>query len=347
MHNYHIAAIAAGVVMLSACSKAATEADNEPTHNVFVVNPTAANSSQTDLFPATVEEARTISVGFKTAGQIKRILVKEGSHVSAGQTIAMLDTVDYALGIDAMREQYSQLKKENERRRKLHASGNMSDNDLENALSGERQLALQLQMNENKLDYCRLTAPASGVVTKVNFEASEMVDAGSPVVELMDNSRLEAVVDLPVRHYSASGDFTAFTGITADGTRIPLQMLSLTPRADNNQLYRLRLGIGGNSHRLTPGMNLTVEIAGKSSQQQTVKVPVSALFEREGATCVWVVNPADSVITSRQVTLSGTGMEGTIDVTHGLSASDIVVRAGVNHLSQGEKVNIIQPADNL
>lgn len=346
MRNLSLTALLLAALTLGACS--GSSADKETTvHNVFTTLPEPVGSGATHTYPATVEEARTISVGFKTAGQIERIMVKEGSRVSAGQTIALLDTVDYALGINAMREQYSQMRKENERRRKLHAAGNMSDNDLENALSGERQLALQLQMNENKLDYCRLTAPTSGVVTKVNFENSEMVDAGTPVIELMDNSHLEVVVDLPVRHYADREDFSDFTGITSDGRRMPLRLLSLTPRADNNQLFRLRLGLTGGAEGLTPGMNVTVEIGSKGSGPSTVNIPVSALFEREGSMAVWVVNPADSVVSARSVVTSGTGEDGFVEVTSGLSATDVIVRAGAHHLSEGEKVNIIKPSDNL
>ena len=119
----------------------------------------------------------------------------------------------------------------------------MSDNDFEKATSGLRQLSLQLQLEENKLAYCTLKSPAAGIVTKVNFEPAEMVDAGTPVIELMDNSSLEAIVDLPVKLYSQRNSFSTFAGESSlnPGQLFPLNMLSLTPIADNNQLYRLRL----------------------------------------------------------------------------------------------------------
>ena len=311
-------------------------------HNVFVVNPLPAGAEGSVSLPATVEEGRTISVGFKTAGQIKRILVKEGSHVSAGQLVAVLDTVDYALGVSTLREKYAQLLSETERHTKLHASGNMSDNDYEKATSGLRQLALQLKVEENRLSYCRLTSPASGIVTKVNFENSEMVDAGTPVIELMDNSSLEAVVDLPVRLYAARDRFESFIGISSlDPSRqVRLQMLSLTPRADNSQLYRLRLGVPAGSG-FTSGMNITVRINSLTSGNRSVTVPLSSVFDKSGHQYVWVVNPADSVVRAAEVKVSGTGEGGVVDIVSGITDQDIIVRAGVHHLVDGEKVNIL------
>lgn len=342
MNKYYIPALATVLFLTASCS-VEQKNESETIHNVFVESPLPIGDAVVHTFPATVEEARTISVGFKTAGQIEQIFVKEGQQVTAGQRIAMLDTVDYSLGISTLRERYRQLAIETERRAKLHASGNMSVNDYENAVSGLRQLQLQLQLEENKLEYCQLKSPASGVVTKINFENSEMVDAGTPVIELMDNSHLEAIVDLPVRYYAKRTGFCEFIGelsISPDKT-VPLTLLSITPKADNSMLYTLRLGLPQNAEGITPGMNMRVKIVSEATDANSVSISLNALFDREGQTYVWVVNPADNTISATPITIAGTGENGRVEVINGLSVNDIVVRAGVHHLSDGEKVNIL------
>lgn len=337
-----ICLIALGIAVLTACSPSEKECAATVVHNVFVTYPVSNGGSTVTTLPAMVEEGRTISVGFKTGGQIERILVKEGARISKGQLVAVLDSSDYALGVATLREKYSSLKSETERQTKLHASRNMSDNDYEKAVSGLRQLALQLNIEENRLGYCRLYAPANGVVTKVNFENSEMVDAGTPVIELMDNSSLEAIVDLPVRLYAQREYFTDFVGESslAPGKMVKLNMLSLTPRADNTQLYRLRLGVPPTSW-LTPGMNLKVRICSRNDANHSVDVPLSSVFERDGRRYVWIVNEADSVVRASEIVTAGTGENGVVSVVSGVNADDIIVRAGVRHLVDGEKVKII------
>lgn len=333
-------------VILTACGGSKQEKAGEeeaPAHNVFVISPEPVNGTGYVTLPAVVEEARTISVGFKTSGQIQRIYVKEGDRVHEGQVIAMLDTVDYALGISQLREKYNQIASEQERHTKLHATGNMSDNDYEKATSGLRQLALKLQLEENKLGYCTLKAPASGVVTKVNFEVSEMVDAGRPVIELMDISGMEAVVDLPVRLYSQRENFSYFQGEANLGDvdeAFEMQMLSLTPRADNSQLYRLRLSVPSNTG-VTPGMNIKVTISMRGDENCSVRVPMSCIFEKGGKKYVWIVTPEPGITFEREVTTEGTGENGCVTVTSGLTPGDVIVRAGVHHLVDGEKVNIL------
>lgn len=351
MHKFHaFVVISAMTIAAAGCSGGKAESDSDAAiHNVFVVEAEAVGATTENVFPATVEEARTISVGFKTAGQIERIFVREGQRVDRGQLLALLDTVDYALGISTLREKYRQLAIETERRERLHASGNMSDNDYENALSGLRQLSLQLRLEENKLDYCRLKSPSAGIITKINFENSEMVDAGTPVIELMDNSRLEAVVDLPVRNFAASNAADRFYAVSPleGGKPVELTFLSLTPKADNSQLYTLRLALPANCPGVTPGMNLSVKIVGngRTDGEGTVSVPLTALFDRGSKTYVWTVNPADSTLTATEVSTTGTAEQGRAEITSGLAAGSLVVRAGVHHLTDGERVNIL-PEDS-
>ncbi|MDE7141861.1 MAG: efflux RND transporter periplasmic adaptor subunit, partial [Muribaculaceae bacterium] len=299
-------------------------------------------------FSGRVEEARSVSAAFKTAGQLERVFVKEGDRVRRGQLLAVLDSADYVLGVNQLRVQSAQNAAETARHAKLHASGGMSDNDYEKVTAGAKQLAIQLALNEKKIEYCRLTAPTDGVVTGVNFEPGEMVDAGTPVIDLMDNTHLEVVVDLPVSEYLRRGEFAGFTGRTPriPGRSFPLRMLSLTPKADNNQLYQLKLDLGGASGiALTPGMNVTVAIATENGGNSGVTVPASAVFDNGGTPAVFVYNPADSTIRATTVTVSGTGnADGSLTVTSGLDASQSVVRAGVHHLLDGEKVNVIPAA---
>lgn len=329
--------------LLCSCSNNDRQSEKKVIHNVFVTHPEVTGYEIEAVLPATVEEGRMISVGFKTGGQIKNIFVKEGSNVVKGQLIAELDAEDYSLGVASLREKYTNLKAETERQTKLHASGNMSDNDYEKALSGLKQLELQLQLEENRLSYCRLTSPSAGIVTKVNFENSEMVDAGTPIIELMDNSSLEAIVDLPARLYSNRNFFTEFIGQSGlhPAKEVPLTMLSLTPRADNTQLYKLRLGVPSNSG-FTPGMNIKVRIISAGNGDKTkLYVPISAVFDDNGQKYVWSVHESDSIVTATPIVISGTGENGIVEVTDGLSPDNLIVRAGVRHLVNGEKVNII------
>lgn len=319
-------------------------ADADTRHSVYVATVGGADSDGARTLTGVVEENDNISLGFKTAGQIKRIYVKEGDRIRKGQLLAELDASDYQLGVEALQIQYDQLKEEVARARRLYEKNSMTANDFEKAVAGLRQLGVQLQVNKNKLAYTRLYAPAAGTVESVNFAPAEMVDAGTAVFTLLDMGRMEVVCDIPANLYMDRGLFTRFSCRSAHipGREIPLQLISIVPKADGNQLYRMHFALGSDAgSRITPGMNVEVSIGMAGDGKGGVGLPSSALFRKGCATYVWVVK-SDSTVVKREVGVKGNLDGAEVIVESGLAPGDRVVRAGVSALHEGEKVKVIE-----
>lgn len=343
MNKFLISAVA--LVSLCACSGRENDTATPPRSVITVTPDGAVGKSLT--FAGVVEEDENISIGFKTPGQIQRVYVREGDNVRSGQLLAELDAADYRLGVDALQIQYDQLSQEVERLRKLYEKKSVPANEYDKAVAGLRQLAVQLQANKNKLAYTRLYAPASGIIESVNFAKGEMVDAGTAVFTLLHTGAMEIVCDIPADVYARRAAFRSFSGIPTGSrdNRIPLRLVSIIPKADGNQLYRMRLAFaGGKPAHVTPGMNIEVAVGlGETSGRMTV--PASAVFRHDGKTCVWIVGK-DSTVSLRAVTIGETLLGDRIDVLSGLNPEDILVRSGASALHQGEKVKIVErPAE--
>jgi RND family efflux transporter MFP subunit len=340
MQNKVIAmALIAG--LLSSCGGGTKQ--EEYVRSVSLTAPVAGESILSKSYSGTVHEAHEVSLGFKTPGQLKQIFVKEGDHVRRGQLMARLDDADYKLGVEALQIQYDQLSQEVERTRQLYEKKSVSPNDYEKAVAGLRQLGVQLQVNKNKLNYTRLYASADGYVQSVNFSPAEMVDAGTPVFTLLDVSRMEVVADIPVVEYGRRESFSDFS-CTVGGRTYPMHLLSLTPKADGNQLYQLRLVFAEKVGReITAGMNVDVRVssANKQADSTGVTLPPCAVFKQDGADCVWVFFEKDSTVSARKVVLAGMDADGKLKVSGGLSGAERVVRAGVSALHDGERVKVV------
>lgn len=313
-------------------------------HSVMVTTPEAMEGTVVKNYSGIVREAHTINLGFKTPGQIERILVAEGDYVHKGQLLAELDDADYRLGVEALQIQYDQLKDEVGRTEQLYRQKSISANDYEKATAGLRQLGVQLQANKNKLNYTKLYAPTDGYIQAVNFSPAEMVDAGTALFTLLDVSRMEVVADIPVAEYQQRDRFTRyFSRVAGSASELPMQLLSLTPKADGNQLYQLRLAfVGQPDKQLTAGMNVEVGIVMADTTATTgVVVPLCAVFRDGDTSCVWVLG-ADSTLVKQQVVLDGSDSRGRAVILEGLTGSEQIVRAGVNALQEGEKVRVIE-----
>lgn len=334
--------IAAGT--LCACGRASHE--NSTLRSVALTEPVLLEATHVINHSGIVREAHTISLGFKTAGQIERIHVREGDYVRQGQLLAELDDADYRLGVEALQIQYEQLKDEVERTKQLFDQKSVSANDYEKAAAGLKQLGVQLQVNKNKLDYTKLYAPTDGYVQAVNFSPAEMVDAGTALFTLLDVSHMEIVADIPVGEYRQRDHFARFYGKVAGiEEKFPMQLSSLTPKADGNQLYQLRLTFAGQpDKRLTAGMNAEISIVVADKGGITgFAVPLCAVFQDTDGNkpCVWVFE-RDSTVSKRPVVLNGTDAEGRAVITEGLTGEERIVRAGVNVLQQGQRVHVAE-----
>lgn len=327
-------------VALCACSH--SPAPQAQPHSVYVVEANGADANATCSFAGKVDEEKTISLGFKTPGQIKKIFVTKGQSVYKGQLLAELDNADYALGVEALQIQYDQVRQEVARAKRLYEKNSMPANDYEKAVAGLQQLAVQLQVNKNKLAYTRLYAPASGVIGEVNFAPAEMVDAGTAVFSLLGASRMEVECDIPARVFHNIANYSNFTCHTSldSQKQYKMQLLGTVPKADGNQLYRLRLAfaepVGAD---ITAGTNVEVS-ALCSAPQSGMELPASAIFREGSETCVWQVMP-DSTVQRRAVKVTDAVSGPNVTVVSGIAPGARVVKAGVNALHNGDKVTVI------
>lgn len=314
-------------------------------HSVMVTTPQTASGMVEKNFSGVVHENAVVSLSFRVDGQVAQVLVKAGDHVRRGQLVARLDAKDYQLSMEAVQIQYDQTAAEVERLRMLYEGKSLSGNDYEKALSGLRQLAVQLQGEKNRLSYTNLYAPQDGIVQRVNIEPGEMSGAGTPVMTLLDTHRMEVEVNLP---QSVCRQRDSFSDIwcTAEGRQYPLHLITIIPKADNNQLYMAKMRL---DEPLTAGQTVDVVIrivshelseGMTSSNSKRYLIPLHAIFEDGGKSCVWTVGK-DSAVHRHEVQTAGIDKDGHAIVSSGLDGTETIVRAGVDVLTESEKVKII------
>lgn len=339
MKRYFIGALA---VLLASCSNPGQKP--QLLRSVCVTTPSPREETTVKTYSGIVQEAHEIRVGFKTPGQIEKLYVKEGDHVRKGQLLAALDDKDYKLGVEALQIQYDNVSAEVARARKLFENRSMAANDFEKALAGLEQLGVQLQTNKNKLDYTRLYAPVDGVIRSSDFAVSEMVDAGTAVFSLLDLSGMEVNVDVPVKDYSQRDNFVGFycTRTGSEGEKFPMRLVSIVPKADGNQLYRMKLAFDGKPQGLTSGVNVEVGVECSLSEGNgEFLLPVSCLFSDGKSSFVWTLD-AEVKVSRRELSLGGLNADGRAIVTEGLDGNERVVRAGVNSLKEGLTVKVLE-----
>ena len=336
------------LLLISACSHKTNDEQKAKISNVYTTTPVPNGVSETRTYTSTVEEGKSVNLGFKTSGEIKKLTVKEGDIVRKGQIIGYLDDTDHSLQVQQLEAQYNQMVSEMKRLDEMFQRNNIAPNDYEKARAGLEQLRTALEMARNQVAYTRLESPTSGYVVERYMEEGEMAGSGSPIYKIVDNSGLETSVAIPSSVYSKRDKLVRCTGVSpvVGDVEIPLDVINFVPDADNNSLFRLRLKIPSSMHgKLLPGMNLTVNLQFNNADNgNTCTIPSRSIFERNGKEYVWVVD--GNTLSAHEIE-SEDIHRGKNSIVTGLNGNETIVAVGVNHLSDGETVNVVGDINSL
>ena len=114
----------------------------------------------------------------------------------------------------------------------------------------------------------------------------------------------------------------------------------ISPVADPaTRTYTVKVTLKNPPPQLRFGMSIGGRLKGQAAL--AVALPLSALFEKNGSPAVWVLDQQSSSLTLRPITVARYEAN-TVVVASGLTKGDIVVTAGVNTLTTGQKVRVAE-----
>jgi RND family efflux transporter MFP subunit len=296
-------------------------------------------------------------LSFRVAGKVLSRLVDVGAWVRQGDTLATLDTQDYQNRLRSAEAEVSSAEAAlinaqgtEARQAKLLKDGwtpkATYDNALQNLQVAEARFKVakvNLDLTRDQLNYTTLKAEFDGVITAVGAEAGQNVNAGQMVVKLARPDDKDGVFNIAE---------TAFTDISKSQLEVTVWPLSnpelavdgvvreISPVADPvTRTYTIKVTLKNPPSQLRFGMSIGGRLKGDAAL--AVALPFSALFEKNGSPAVWVLDQQSNSLTLRPITVARYDAN-TVIVAGGLSRGDIVVTAGVNTLTVGQKVRLAE-----
>jgi membrane fusion protein, multidrug efflux system len=355
--------IAATALLTTACGKKedtananATPAKVEPPRPVRVVTIGTSDVSDALYLPGEVRARYEQRYGFRVPGKIASRLVDVGQEVKAGQTLAVLDSQDVLPSINAQaaqvevartdfKFQQSELRRQQELRDKGFVSGAALERQAastESAAARLKSAQSQLASAQNGLNFQTLRADKTGVVVGVDAEAGSVVAAGQSVVRVAQLGEKEILVNAPERSVSqlksASGFLVVFDALP--GKIFKAKLRELAPAADPaSRTYPAKLALIDANDEVKLGMSATVR--SELGAAKSIVIPNTALYTRDAATRVWLVDRASETVKQVEVKLGESTNAGVV-ITAGLKSGDLLVTAGANLLQPGQKVRLIE-----
>jgi len=301
-------------------------------------------------FPGVVDAAQKADLGFRVAGKLKEIAVKEGDQVKKGQVIARLDQTDIKIRLNSKQADYERAKADFDRAKRLVDDRHISRSDYDKLKAQYSTAEAQLASAQQDIKYTELRAPFPGYIAKRYVDNFEEVNAKQGIVALQDLSSLLIKIDVPesvmirVKRDGQRKLYAMFEAIA--GEKFPLTFKEAATQADEkSQTFEVTFAMPApKDHIILPGMTAMVAVERQSGGEAgaAVYLPAHAVLEDRQGRFVYLAVPdgkQEGIIRRRAVTTAHLTAQG-IEVTAGLTAGDRVVTAGMSKLVEGKRVRL-------
>jgi membrane fusion protein (multidrug efflux system) len=340
LHPLAIAALA----ILSACDRTggqSTQTSPNPPMEVRTTQLSVGPITRSVILPAQVLALQQATLYAKVSGYLKSIAVDKGDEVAAGAVLARIEIPEL---VASRAKQEAELKVAQADYNRIQESSQKAPDlvvpEMVDQARGRFEVArASLEQSETLLRYATITAPFSGIITQRHVDPGALIQANSPIVGLMDFSKVRVQVavpeveasrltvgqpvlvtsdNLPGRHFD--GKVTRFTYVLDTASRTMLAEVML----DNPNLS------------LRPGM-LVIARIGIEHKESALLMPVDALVMEKGNAFAYTV--AGGIAAKHPIKI-GFNDGQYLEVLAGLDARDAVILARKLKLTNGQPVRV-------
>lgn len=364
------------IVSLASCGSEAPIEEEKRIRPVKHATIQPATGMETHTFSGVAKAQNETNLSFKVAGTLSFIGVELGDRVSKGQLIATIDPADYNIqtkqavsqkessvaNAKAAETQLINAQATYDRVAKLYENNSVALSEYQQAKAGldaaqAQYDAAQSQVNaadqqvqaaDNQVSYARLVAPMNSVITAVQVEANEMVNAGMVVATVSSLGRPEVEVGVPevfinkikkgqpvrIRLPSAPGQ--AFQGLVDQ----------VAYASGNSPTFPVIVEIDQSVEEIRPGMAADVTFLFPKAQTSTTAkmvVPIAAVGQDSQGNFVFVLEQENEeiyVARKKTITIGGLMPDG-FELVDGLQEGDRIATAGLKALLDGMEVKLL------
>ncbi|MCF6317735.1 MAG: efflux RND transporter periplasmic adaptor subunit [Proteobacteria bacterium] len=297
----------------------------------------------TTILEADLESAVTS----KASGIVLQIQVEVGDKVEAGDVLAVLESDVQQLRYESANANYQKSQNNYQRAKSLLKKGLVNKESVENLKFETRSLKTSLSQAKLELDFTKITAPISGIITKRSIKKGNLIQLNTQVYEIVDFDSLQAVINVPEykwRLFKKGLDVNfKFTGFDQ---AIIGSVIRVDPIVDSaTGTFKVVMNIDKSQElmsSLRPGLFGKTEII-LDQRENTLLVSKNAVAREDQSAYVYQVNDDNSV--TKRVIVIGYEMDDDLEILSGIEVDKQVVTTGKNNVSEESTVEVIQYND--
>ncbi len=282
----------------------------------------------------TVQAVEQAEISSKITGNIVTLPVVLGSTVQRGDLLVELSAGEISAKVQQAKAQLAQARRNLAREESLlkkHAATPETVKSLEDIT---RIAEAAFKEAKTILDYTRITAPFSGIITKKLANAGDLATPGKILLKIEEGTKLQVLTAIPeamilkIKKGDRLPIFIPSVNLTISGV-----VAEVSPTADpSSRTAPIKLGIAADPS-LRSGQFARVALA--SEQSETLVVPTSAIVPFGQMERVFI---ADNNRAKLRLVRTGALYDGNIEILSGLQENETVIVAGNQTLEDGQPI---------
>ncbi|MFK5958347.1 MAG: efflux RND transporter periplasmic adaptor subunit [Lutibacter sp.] len=289
-----------------------------------------------------VKADKNIEIKPELGGIVKTIYVKEGQHVTAGQTLMQLDDAEIKNAIAELNTQLTLAKTTFDRQERLWNQKIGSEMQFLQAKAQKESLKNNLATLNTKANKMKITAPFSGIVDEVFPKNGELTSPQMPVIRLLNLDQVYVEADVT----------ETYLPVIKKGTETVLNFPSIHKEIEskvsqtgnyinpNNRSFKTRINLTNKDQSMKP--NLLADIKFLDFKAKGIIVPANLVQQdQNGNDYVFTIKTenGEHTIVKNKITVAKE-YNHEIYVSQGLTSNDTIVNEGARQVQAGEIVKI-------
>ena len=274
------------------------------------------------------------------SGIVEKILFEEGSPVTAGDALLVLESSLYQAQLQESKARVNLSQIAYKRAASLVKKRVGSQQDLDSSLAQLRVDQAQQALAQTRLDKMTIHAPFDGTVGLRQFSPGDYVNAGQDLVELTDIKTMKVDFRVPENKLAnirvgqqVNVLVDALRGEEFNGT-----IYAISPSIDaNGHNIAVRARIENRDNLLRPGLFARIRII-TGTNDNALMVPEEAIIPQNNSFFVMTVK--DNTVAMAPVEL-GVRRNGEVNILSGLNGDEVIITAGQIKLFPGMPVTPI------
>lgn len=296
------------------------------------------NMSQENKFLGSFSPNRKIEIRPQAGGEIVKLPITEGQHISAGQLVAKLDDDQLRFQVEALQVTLEGHQNDLRRFEVLVKGDAVPAVNIERTKLSIRSTQAQIKQLNKQIANTTISAPFSGIVTSKLVEKGSVVAIGTAMAEITDISSLKLIVNVPekaINQFRMGQTISVQTEVYPDA-KFQGKVTMISAEGDEAHNYPVEITVPNTTNNpLKAGMYGSIanlnEIKG-----QSLAVPRQAIMGSAKEPQLYVVENGKAVLKNVAI---GVSTNEFYEITKGLKAGDQVVTSGQINLQNGTLVS--------